>query len=70
MPTVYPVKPVFALIRRTPHGEADDSFTILGIYTDERQVHAIAQELSGTRSGPDDPFFYYVAADLIDPRQG
>jgi hypothetical protein len=43
--------------------------SVLRVYSDEQQVHAKVQELNETTSGLDDPHYYYVAADLIDPRQ-
>jgi hypothetical protein len=70
MPILYRVKRAFALVRRTPQTNGNDTFSILAIYTDEDQAHAKVKELSGTTTtDATDPYFYCVAADLIDPRQ-
>ena len=69
MPLLYPVTTVFAVIRRTTSAEGNDAFKILAVYTGERQAHQKAQELDGTHTEMSDDYVYYVAADLIDPRQ-
>jgi hypothetical protein len=69
LPLLYPVTTVFAVIRRTPSAEGNDAFKILAVYTSEEQASQLAQQLNGTDPGASDGYFYYVAADLIDPRQ-
>jgi hypothetical protein len=66
---LYPVTTVYALIRRTPSAEGSAAFKILGVYTGEQQAHQQAQNLNGAITETSDTYFYYVAADLIDPRQ-